>query len=139
MPIFSPSDDFWCRSLAGFPGPLSRLEYVSSLRLDGGGYSHWGLMRVHGEAAANQAVADAHTKIFSEILRTPLKRLQVEVCELASQQGIRASDCLAALIARGDHLVPPKLNGGSKRHFSSIFEALSALERALGLGIDQAA
>lgn len=130
MTILSPSEDFWCRSLADFPGPVSKLEYIVSLRTESGAYAHWGLTRVHGEAAANQAIANAHTKIFLEILRTPLSQLQRELRSLAQEQGAHARDLLDAFLERGERLVPHSLNGGSRRHFNSIWESLSAIERA---------
>jgi hypothetical protein len=134
MTILSPSDDFWCRSLANFPGPVSRLDYISGLRLPGGTYSHWGLSRIHGDAAANQAIAGAHSKIFSELLSTPVRRLVEELRKLAAQKGTDTHTVLRELMSRGEMLIPQRLSGGSKRHFNSIWQALSALERALGPG-----
>jgi hypothetical protein len=132
MTILSPSDDFWYRSLAPLSNAVSRLDYVSGLRQPGGTYAHWGLSRTFGEAAANEAIAGAHSRIFSEILRTPLKRLVEELRNTASERGADTQEVLSELVSRGDRLIPPRLSGGSKRHFNSIWQALSALERALG-------
>jgi hypothetical protein len=132
MTILSPSDDFWYRTLAPLSNAVSRLDYVSGLRQPGGTYAHWGLTRTFGEAAANEAIARAHSQVFSEILRTPLKRLVEELRSTAADRGAETQDILGELLSRGDRLIPPRLAGGSKRHFNSIWQALSALERALG-------
>jgi hypothetical protein len=139
MTIFSAKDDFWYRSLAAFQGPVSRLEYLAGLRQDSGVYSHWGLVRSHGAAAANQAIASAHSQIFLEILRTPLGLLSEELNHLASEQGTDVRQLLKTLASQGEMLVPQGLNGGSKRHFNSILKALSALARAAALDDDRAA
>ena len=139
MTILSPSDDFWIRSLAPLAGPVSKLDYISGLRQPGGGYSHWGLAHIHGEAAANQAIAGAHSRIFSEILRTPLRRLAEEARGLAGEQGTGTRELLLALESRGEKLIPESLGGGSKRHFNSILQALSALASERGPGTGQAA
>jgi hypothetical protein len=139
MTIFSAKEDFWCRSLASFSGPVSRLEYVSGLRQESGVYSHWGMARSHGEAAANQAIAGAHAQIFAEILQTPLSLLLQELRSLASEHGTEPHELLQTLIARRDALVPHSLDGGSRLHFNSVLQALSALARTQAPGDDRAA
>jgi hypothetical protein len=139
MTILSAKDDFCSRSLAGFPGPVSRLEYVAGLRQEGGAYSHWGMGRSHGEEAANQAIAGAHSQIFVDMLRTPLSRLAEELRGLSSEHETDASELMQSLESRGEALVPQSLNGGSKRHFNSILQALSALARARALDDGRAA
>ncbi len=139
MTILSAKDDFWCRTLATFLGPMSRLEYVVGLRQDSGVYSHWGMGRSHGEAAANQAIAGAHSQIFVDTLRTPLSRLAEEMRSLASEHETDVSEFMRELESRGEALVPQSLNGGSKRHFNSILKALSALARAAAIDDGRAA
>jgi hypothetical protein len=60
------------------PSPeYPRFAYVAGLRLSAGEpYAHWGLTRVYGEEAAQQAIADAHGKLFLHLLRTPLRNLR---------------------------------------------------------------
>jgi uncharacterized protein YunC (DUF1805 family) len=133
MTILKAKDDFWCRSLAALEGPLSRLEYVVGLRQESGVYAHWGMVKSHGEAAANQAIAGAHSQVFVDLLRTPLRRLTEELQGLAIEHGMDARELIRTLESRGEILVPQSLSGGSKQHFSSILKALSALARAAAL------
>ena len=139
MTIFSAKDDFRDRSLAAFRGPVGRLEYVAGLRQTSGVYSHWGMVKTHGEAAANQAIARAHTQIFVDVLRMPLKELLEELRALAVERGVEARELMQTLAARTELLTPQSLNGGSKRHFNSILLTLSALARAEAVDGDRAA
>lgn len=129
MTLLSANDDFVKTTLAGVAGILEKLEYVSGLRQAEGGYAHWGLARVHGEQPAQRAMAEAHRRLFLEILRTPVRQL---VRELASPTapGFEAEALLEALRARQRDLMPASLGGGSERHFNSIFAALLALTRS---------
>jgi hypothetical protein len=125
--ILSAAEDFSGRTLAAVPGVLGKLEYVSGLRNDSGTYSHWGLSRSHGEAAANQTVAGAHADLFIEVLRTPLSKLAEEMKRQAEERGMNAADYTAAVAQLGERLIPQSLRGGSQRHFSSVLGCLSAL------------
>ncbi len=131
--ILSPAEDFSGRTLAAVPGTLGKLEYLSGLRSDGGTYSHWGLTRSYGEAAANQAVAGAHADIFIELLRKPLSQLVAEVERQAAERGMSAAEYTAALLELGERAIPQSLRGGSRRHFSSVLRSLSALANAPAL------
>ena len=133
MTLLSPSEDFSSKTLAAIPEVIGRLQYVAQLRQQSGIYVHWGLSRVYGEAAANQAIVGAHSQIFLEILRMPLSQLLEEIRSLASQTGTETSHYVTTLASQGDSLVPQNLKGGSKRHFNSILRSLSALATALGL------
>jgi hypothetical protein len=129
MPLLSALDDILVNTLSVIPGLLGRLEYVSGLR-SGIGYGHWGLSRVHGERAAQQALADAHGLVLSEVLRTPLRRL-VEDVEAACVGSDRPpSVYLQELYRKYSSLLPQEVGGGSTRHFSSVLHALSALASA---------
>ena len=126
MPLLSALDDILVNTLTVIPGLLGRLEYLSGLR-SGNGYGHWGLSRVHGERAAQQALTDAHELVLSEVLRTPLRRL-VEDVETACVGSDRLpSAYLQELYRRYSTLLPQEVGGGSTRHFSSVLHALSAL------------
>jgi len=128
--ILSPSDDFSNRTLAALPGTLAKLEYVSGLRSDSGVYSHWGLSRTYGQAAANQTVAGAHSEIFLAILRSPLKTLAEEVRQQAEERGLSLREYAATLVSEGERLIPESLRGGTRRHFSLVLQSLSALANA---------
>ena len=130
MSLTSAFDDFLHTTLSACPGLLTKLEYLAGLRQVDGGYGHWGLSRVHGEAAAQRALADSHAVLMSEILRTPLRSLMedVQVSALARDEG--AGAYLEELSSRSSQLLPEEVGGGSSRHFSSVLHALSALARS---------
>jgi len=128
MPLLSALDDLLQRTLSAFPGLLSKLEYLSSLRhRDTGLYSHWGLSRVHGDTAAQSAMGEAHGLVVSEILQTPLRKLMDDAVNCGAAQGQQAEKYLEELLERSSFLLPQQVGGGSSRHFSSVLHALSAL------------
>ena len=128
--ILSPSDDFSNRTLAAVPGTLAKLEYVSGLKSESGVYSHWGLSRTYGQAVANQTVAGAHSELFLAVLRSPLKTLAEEICQQAEERGFSAGEYAAKLASEGERLIPESLRGGTRRHFNSVLQSLSALADA---------
>ena len=109
-------------------GLFAKLRYLAGLRRDAnGGYIHWGMTRTHGEAAAQQAIADSHQEIFLRVLRTPLRDLRQDVEASSVATGIAGKELLEDLSARKADLLPNNLGGGSPRHFSSVLHALLAL------------
>ncbi len=119
------------RTLSAFPGLLSKLDYLAGLRHpDTGLYSHWGLARVYGETAAQQAMIEAHGLLVAEILRTPLRKLMEDAADASAAHGAAAEDYLDDLQERCTTLFPEQLGSGSSRHFSSVLHALSALAHA---------
>jgi hypothetical protein len=128
MALISPLEDLLTRTLSGLPGLLSKLDYLSRLRhQETGVYSHWGLARVHGDAAAQQAMGEAHALVLSEILQTPLRKLLEDAVCCGSAQGEQPQEYVGDLLERAPTLIPERLGGGSSRHFSSVLHALSAL------------
>lgn len=130
MSLTSAFEDFVHTTLSAFPGLLAKLEYLSGLKQVDGGYGHWGLSRVHGEAAAQRALAESHSILLSEILRTPLRTLMEDVTVSAATQERTAPVYLEQLAKRSWQLLPKQVGGGSDRHFSSVLHALSALARS---------
>src|SRR3954468_1590943 len=128
--ILSAAEDFSGKTLAAVAGMLGKLQYVAGLRQESGVYSHWGMSRSYGEAAANQAIAGAHADIFVEILRTPLHELAGELERLACEHETNSRELVKDLLAEGELLVPQSLKGGSRRHFNSVLRSLSALAAA---------
>lgn len=122
MTLLSAYEDFVGRTLASLPGVLARLAYLGSLRDDSGAYCHWGMSRTFGQGSASEALAQAHTEAWLEVLRTPIPALFAETqdSEMGSEtwQGQR------------EKLTPPNVSGGTKRHFNSILLALSLLSEA---------
>ena len=124
MVLLSALEDFVVRTLGALSGPLSRLAYIASLRRNNGQYEHWGLGRAYGDKPAASAISDAHTQVWLQVLRTPLRKLAGEAQTPAS--GITPAD-LARWRNQPAALTPPNPGGGSPRHFRSILLALSLL------------
>ena len=114
-----------------YSGVLAKIEYLSSLRRGDStsAYGHWGLARVYGEKAAQQAMAEAHRMLFLKFLRTSLRDLHQGAALGEGSLKIPGRDYLATLQARQAELLPADLGGGSARHFNSVLRALSSLER----------
>lgn len=126
----SPSEDFLTNTLAAIPGTLGKLRYVAGLRQDNGEYFHWGMARIHGEANASTAIADAHSDLFIEILRTPMSTLLQEVETVSDREGANPTQVVRGLLDSTDRLVPSQKRGGSVRHFSSVLAGLVCLSRS---------
>jgi hypothetical protein len=124
MVLLSALEDFVVRTLGALSGPLSRLAYIGSLRRSNGQYEHWGLARAYGDRAAGSAISDAHTQVWLQVLRTPLRKLAAEAETPAS--GITPDD-VARWRNQPAALTPSNQGGGSRRHFHSILLALSLL------------
>ena len=128
MALKSALEDVLGTTLAGVAGIAGKVEYVASLRdAASGNYSHWGLTRSYGEAAAQQALAEAHRLMFLTLLRTPLRALYDDVMVSSRALQITAVEYVERLRSRGQALLPRDLGGGSARHFSSVLQALSLL------------
>ena len=129
MVLVSAFEDLLNRTLAAIPGLLGRLEYLSSLKVEGR-YGHWGLSRIYGERAAQRALADAHKMLLGEVLRTPLEMLVEDSESSCAAQGRETATYLQELQNRHTNLLPDGNSGAATtRHFSSVLCALSALTR----------
>ena len=130
MGLVSAFEDLLSRTLAAIPGLLGRLEYLSSLKVEGR-YGHWGLSRVYGESAAQRAMVDAHKMLLGEVLQTPLEMLVEDSEAACAAQGRETPTYLEELQSRpGDLLPDGTLGPATTRHFSSVLSALSALTKA---------
>lgn len=128
MTLKSALEDLLGTTLGGVAGIAGKIEYVASLRdTASGAYSHWGLTRAYGEAAAQHALAEAHRLLFLRLLRTPLRILRDDVVVSSGALQMTAGEYVERLRSRGPALLPPDLGGGSARHFSSALQALSIL------------
>ncbi len=116
MTISSAYDDFCSRTLAVLAGLWPRLRYVAELRAPDGRYRHWGMARTFGDDVTQRVLAQAHTELFLEVLRMPLRRL--------------AAESPAAPFAGPSSYLPADLEGGTPEHFNSIVSALAALAAA---------
>ena len=129
MSLFSAFDDFWQTSVQAVPGTLGKLDYISGLRTGTAGeYVHWGLARVHGDREAQQAIAEVHRLVFSEVLSTPLGRLLEDAAQYGRPGEMTAY--LDELQLRCEAMLPLNPGMASAQHFSSVLEALLYLAQA---------
>jgi len=129
MTLLSASDDLRYRTLAVLGGVLERFAYLVSLRDGEGHYRHWGLSRIYGEEVASNALAEVHTQVWLELLRTSLPKLHKELMGL---QDSRRVEVIRSLKANRLLACPANHDGGGARHFNSILVALASLSRAKG-------
>lgn len=130
MALLSALQDIQRTTLKAITGSLRRLEYLAQLRDGRGGYSHWGLTRVHGEERAETALAECHRSELSKVLRTPIRTLEVDAEESSREAGMPDGQYLAQLNSKSQQLLPSDPGAGSSRHFSSVLQALLSLRRA---------
>ena len=131
MTLTSALGDLRATTLKAIRGCLRRLEYLAGLRKNQG-YEHWGLQRVYGELSANKALTQAHKSVVSEILSTPLVRLESDVAASSSEAGTPEQDYLQNLQEKTKDLLPPDPGAGTEKHLSSVLHALAALKKAEG-------
>jgi hypothetical protein len=93
MTLKSALEDLTRSTLRAISGCLQRLEYLSGLRERGEGYSHWGFEKLHGESAANKALAEAHSSAVSNVLSTPLSKLLSDVQSSTQAEGQNTEAC----------------------------------------------
>jgi len=129
MSLTSALEDLQGTTLEAVSGALGKLGHLSALRSPTGGYSHWGLARVHGDAAAEKALKAAHRSLLSQILATPVRKLREDVEKSSRPMGVSPAKFLAELQNRAPQLVPPEPGAGSARHLSSVLHALSNLTK----------
>jgi|SRR5580698_3169346 hypothetical protein len=127
MTLISALEDLQETTLRAIAGCLRKLEYVGGLRNQEGTYTHWGLVRVHGERTAEKALAEAHRELLSEVLSTPLRNLEQDAAESSELAGVPAKLYLERLTGRSSQLLPTNPGAGSARHLSSVLHALSSL------------
>jgi hypothetical protein len=127
MTLLSAGEDFQTRTLASFDSPLERLVYLARTRDQAGHYRHWGMSKAYGEKAAAAAMAEAHSQVWIEVLRTPIPQLSGHLEEMdGSQRGA----LVAELRRLRQQSCPADLQGGSVRHFSSVLLVLETLCRS---------
>lgn len=129
MVLKSVREDLQARTLRAVSGLLGKLGYFASLRQKDGSYQHWGLARVHGETAAQTALADAHRSLVSDILRTPLRKLLQDLDESRGMKSVTQIEFLEDLRIHESEASPRDPGAGYRRHLSSVLQALSALTK----------
>jgi hypothetical protein len=126
MTLNSALEDLRGTTLKAISGSLRRLEYFARLRNSQGGYTHWGLARVHGQEAAAKALEHEHRTVVSKILSTPIRRLVADVEECSRIAGLTPAQYLDKL-SQELNLLPPAAGAGSARHLNSVLRTLSSL------------
>ena len=119
MRFRSAKEDLEATTLHALPGQLGRLDYLAGLRQAGGGYEHWGLTQVYGEASAQAALHAAHAESAHALLQQTLPELLAEAGERAEE--IFERPAAEALPERSDAL--------RAAHFSLVWDALRSVAR----------
>jgi hypothetical protein len=129
MTLKSALEDLTRNTLRAIRGSLQKVEYLSGLHAKGEAYSHWGFRKLHGDSAANKALAEAHRTAVSQVLSTPLSKLLADVEMATQEEGQNTEEYLKRLSEKGTVLLPSNPGPGSARHFSSVLHALAGLEK----------
>lgn len=139
MTLRSAFEDLIGTTLAAVSGVMAKLEYISGLRSRFENlYSHWGLARIHGEGAAQGALAEAHQLLFLKVLRTSLRNLREDVAIASRAADMEPGEYVEQLRGHLPTLLPQEMGGGSERHFSSVLLALSTLTKTAPRAIRRA-
>ncbi|HSE48203.1 MAG TPA: hypothetical protein VLA96_03240 [Terriglobales bacterium] len=118
MTFRSAKEDLEATTLAALRGTLAQLDYLAALRPAEGGYEHWGLTKVHGKEAAEEALAAAHREAFTRLLRQPLERTCAE------------QETLERVVKRSmEELLPAGTDELQRRHFSLVWDAMTSVAR----------
>ena len=127
MALFSALEDVQQTTLSAVRGLLRKLEYLAHLQDTRGGYSHWGMARVHGASAAQHALAQAHRSVLSRVLATPISRLLDDVAKSSESAGVTPEVYAHRLARRNPSMLPPNPGPGSELHLKSVLHALLSL------------
>lgn len=130
MRLYSALEDVTNTTLEAVSGVLGKLNYLSGLRINGNSYTHWGLARVYGHSAAQEALTQAHKSVLAKVLRTPLPALVEDLRQCSKSAGVSPAIYLKNLIERQDILVPGNPASGASKHLSSVLDALLNLVKA---------
>jgi hypothetical protein len=115
-------------TLAAISGMLARLAYLASLRRHEGGYLHWGLSLIHGEASSDRALKAAQTEALSNVLRTPISELLEDLRESSQKSDKTPAAYVGGMREQFSELLPSAEDAASAAHLNSVLIALSSLE-----------
>ena len=130
MALRSVFEDFERTTLAAIPGLLGKLHYIAQLHDGRGGYSHWGMERIHGKEAAQRAIRTAHAAVLTQVLRTSLRVLDEDLRRSASRGHGTALEFLSSLEELTVRALPDQALPATQKHFTAVLHALSALLRS---------
>ena len=123
MRLKSAFEDFETNTLGAVAGLLGKLSYVGRLQDDEGSYGHWGLARVYGFEAAQDAIGRCHRALLSQILKKPLAVLLKDAHESCSDEYLTEEEFLATLAQSS----PKRLSRAARAHLGAVLGSLSAL------------
>ena|SRR5437879_3567586 len=126
----SIAEDLQERTLRAVAGVLGKLGYVAGLREADGTYMHWGLARIHGDAATQRALTEVHKGLVSRILRMPMRKLLQDVEESSGSEETQKVAFVEKLNQRPVQLLPPAPGAGTVRHLNSVLHALASLVKS---------
>src|SRR6266446_8864209 len=106
MTLKSALDDVLKTTLAAVSGIIGKLEYIAGLRDGNKKYTHWGLQRLHGEEATQQALAEAHRLLFLNILRAPLRMLKDDLKQSSEAGQATPHEYAESLRMRQQNMLP---------------------------------
>ena len=127
MTLKSAYDDLRQRTIARIPGTWGKLQYLAGLRSAKGGYLHWGLERVHGPAAAQDAFIEVHKTLVKTILRARLSALREDLEQSSEADAISPKSYASTLIGNRNQLLPSGSPREAELHLFSVLETLSLL------------
>jgi hypothetical protein len=133
MPLLTANRDI-VRTLEAVPGLWNKLHYLAKLREEST-YGHWGLIKIHGEAAATEAIEGVHQILVTEILRRSIPELVEELDRFCKEQGDEPLHLIAELVMRGELSLPPGTAKTPSKHFSYVMSVVSNLLKARRLSI----
>jgi hypothetical protein len=122
-------------ALGLLPGPLSRLEYMADLRESGTQYFHWGLARMYGEHGLQQSLAEVHSAVLLDVLRTPLPALAHEVHNIADKNFLVPDAYVRSLSKKLNLLLPARRFDGWERQLKMVLFVLSCLALRLAVPV----
>jgi len=131
MPLLTAHRDF-LRSLEAVPGLWNKLHYLARLRQDQS-YEHWGLIKIHGEEAATDAMREVHRILVTETLRRSLPELLEELNRFVKEEGDAALTLVSELIEKRGLSLPPGTPEAPTKHFSYAMSVVSSLLKARNL------
>jgi len=127
MTLKSAYEDLRQRTVERIPGNCGKLKYLAEIRSSDGGYVHWGLERVHGPAAAQEAFSKAHKTLLKTILGTGLSALREDLERSSEADAISPTSYASKLSASLNQLLPSGSPREAQLHLFSVLETLSIL------------
>jgi hypothetical protein len=128
MPLLTANRDF-LRSLKAVPGLWNKLHYLAKLRQETT-YEHWGLMQIHGEAEAIEAIEGVHQVLITETLRRSIPQLLEDLNRFCEEQGENSLQLVTELVMRGELSLPPGTSKTPSKHFNYVMRVVSSLLKA---------